>query len=188
MLITSFHSQRGVTLIELAITLTIVAIALVLGLPSFTTWMNNQRIKNAAQTIQEGMQLARMEAVRRNTKVFVTIGTDASWRVGCSTVSGTVCPATISTRNVTQSGSNAQITATNLTGDKIEFDGSGRVSFGLTNTASPLLLDITNGTDSDCMLQGGTVRCLRIVATRFGQIRMCDRAMSERAPNDARAC
>ena len=57
------------SLIEIAVGLAIVAIVLTVGLPSFGTWVQNSKIRTAAESIQNGLQQARSEAVRRNTAV-----------------------------------------------------------------------------------------------------------------------
>jgi len=81
--------QRGVSLIELSITVAIVAIKYALAAPSFSTWMANVQIRTATESIQNGLQLARAEAIRRNTSVIFWLTSTANpltgdWLVGCS--------------------------------------------------------------------------------------------------------
>lgn len=64
-----YSFQRGVTLIELVIGMAIVAMLVSAGLPSFMQWMQNAQVRAAAEGLQTGLQLARAEAVRRNTPV-----------------------------------------------------------------------------------------------------------------------
>ena len=59
----------GVTLIELVIGMAIFAGLLALASPSMTSWMQNGQIRVAAMGIQNGLQLARITAVQRNTVV-----------------------------------------------------------------------------------------------------------------------
>jgi prepilin-type N-terminal cleavage/methylation domain-containing protein len=66
--------QRGMTLIEMAIGLVIVGLLLVMALPGFGTWLQNSQIRNAAESLQNGLQLTRAEAVRRNTRVQFVLG------------------------------------------------------------------------------------------------------------------
>ena len=67
----AFHKTRpdGFTLIELMIALAIFGIVLSLGMPSYRTWVQNTQIRNAAESIQNGIQKARAEAVKRNTSI-----------------------------------------------------------------------------------------------------------------------
>lgn len=43
------RAQRGVTLIEVMIGLTVLGVLLTLAIPSFTGFLRNQKIKNAAE-------------------------------------------------------------------------------------------------------------------------------------------
>ena len=69
-MLTPHVPQRGVTLIELAIGLSITAIVIAAGVPSFMEWMQNAQVRTAAESLQSGLQLARGEAVRRNLPVI----------------------------------------------------------------------------------------------------------------------
>lgn len=181
------RGQRGFTMIEIAVTLTVMALVLALGIPNFAGWLRNLQVRSAAEAMLNGIQLAKMEAVRRNTTVGVTFDGVSGWSIGC-TASSTTCPATIQERSGGQGTPKARVATTNLTsGAALVFDGSGRVSSGLAVTTSPLLLDVTFD-GMTCASSSGPIRCLRIVVTRFGQIRMCDPALTSTAASDARAC
>lgn len=59
--------QRGFTLIELMVGITIIGLLLTQALPSFTTWLRNLQIRNSAEAVLNGLQLAKAQAVRSNT-------------------------------------------------------------------------------------------------------------------------
>src|SRR5262245_58381829 len=61
--------QRGFTVIEVVIVITIAGLLLAAALPSAGTWIRNSRIRTAAESISTGLQKARNEAVRRNQNV-----------------------------------------------------------------------------------------------------------------------
>lgn len=63
--------RRGLTLIELMITLAVVAVLVTLAAPSFYDFILTQRLKAAAQQFVTDMQLARSEASARNEVVRV---------------------------------------------------------------------------------------------------------------------
>jgi type IV fimbrial biogenesis protein FimT len=85
--------QTGVSMIEIAVVLTIAAILVSQAAPAFNAWMLNVQIRTATESIQNGMQLARSEALRRNRTVFFWL-TSANnplagdWMVGCATPQG----------------------------------------------------------------------------------------------------
>jgi type IV fimbrial biogenesis protein FimT len=61
--------QRGFNLIEMLVVLIIIGILLGLGLPSYRTYMANQRVLSTAEVFMAGLQMARGEAVKRNLRV-----------------------------------------------------------------------------------------------------------------------
>ena len=69
----------GFSLIELLIAVAVLVVLISLAVPSFKIWLQNSQIRNAAESIQNGLQRARAEAVARNTSVeFVLVDTDAT--------------------------------------------------------------------------------------------------------------
>jgi type IV fimbrial biogenesis protein FimT len=180
--------QRGVTLIELMVGIAILALLLGLGVPSFSLWLQNSQVRSAAESILNGLQLARAEAVSRNTEVRFQL-TDAdglvAWKVGCVTVTDD-CPATIQSRSSAEGGANARagvttdatmatqyatvLTAATGLPAGVTFDGLGRIP--AANVGSDITrVDVTNA---------ATVDARRLVIA-FGignQIRMCDPALT----------
>jgi type IV fimbrial biogenesis protein FimT len=89
------------TLIEIMVAVTIVVILLAAAMPSFSEWIQNSKIRTAAESIQNGISLARSEAVHRNTVAqFVSCGGasgDPSWDVivASAVASTKVCNAAL---------------------------------------------------------------------------------------------
>lgn len=72
----------GLTLIELLITIAVLAIGLSLAAPTFTQQISNYRLRTASESIINGLNYARAEAVRRNSPVSFTLQTGGSgWTV-----------------------------------------------------------------------------------------------------------
>jgi type IV fimbrial biogenesis protein FimT len=59
--------SRGMTLIEMLIGVAIVAILMTMAVPGFSGWIKNQGIRTASESILTGLQLARAEALKKNT-------------------------------------------------------------------------------------------------------------------------
>ena len=66
---TAAKRQRGVTLIELMVALTIFALLLGLALPSFRNFVASNRLSGTAQELLAALQLARSEALKRGTQI-----------------------------------------------------------------------------------------------------------------------
>lgn len=73
---------RGFTLIELMIVIVVVAIGAALAAPSFRETIANYRVRGGAESIVNGLNYARAEAVRRNGSVTFTLNASGSgWSV-----------------------------------------------------------------------------------------------------------
>lgn len=67
---------RGVTLIELMVTIVVLAILAGMAIPSFTNMMERQRLINATEAIYSDLQNARSEAVKRSLEIVASIQGD----------------------------------------------------------------------------------------------------------------
>ena len=72
--------QGGFTLIELMVVVAVVAILAIVAAPSMSALLNANRLSGAAEELTASLQLARSEAVRRNTRVTV-----------CGSANGNTC-------------------------------------------------------------------------------------------------
>jgi len=76
--------DAGLTLVEMVLALTIVAIVSVFAIPTFDDFRVRERLKGAANNLYTDMQYARSEAVQRNTRLTVSFVTGAGWCYGIS--------------------------------------------------------------------------------------------------------
>jgi type IV fimbrial biogenesis protein FimT len=77
------NKPTGFTLIELMITLVLVAILATIGVPNFMNLIANNRLTTQANELVSSLNLARSEAIKRNTRVTV-----------CRSDTGTSCSGT----------------------------------------------------------------------------------------------
>ncbi len=75
-----FH--RGFTLIELIVSIAILAILLSLAAPAFTSFIASQRLKTAASNLQSFLLTARSEALKRNANVTLAPIQAGQWNTG----------------------------------------------------------------------------------------------------------
>lgn len=176
----NMEKAGGFTLIELMIGIVIISIVLALGMPSYSIWILNAKLRGAAESIQAGLQLARSEAVSRNSPVVLTMGSGSSWVVGCVTATAT-CPAKIQSR-ATGDGSSAAVTVSPAA-STITFDNLGRMSSPVP-AGGALFTQISVGLDPT-VLAVAKQRNLNVTIGIGGNVRLCD---PHAASTDPRAC
>ncbi|MBB3047506.1 type IV fimbrial biogenesis protein FimT [Litorivivens lipolytica] len=81
------RKQGGYTLLEILITLAVVAIVASLAVPSFQNMIATQRVRSAANDLVATLNFARSEAVKRNATVTITPAA-GGWTDGWTTASG----------------------------------------------------------------------------------------------------
>ena len=177
--------QRGMSLIELMIAIVIIALLVVLGAPSYSTWMTNSRVRNAGESIQNALRLARDQAVQRGTNArfeLTSASGGADWTV-CIPVRATptTCASTPEVvQNFNGAGGATLVkvgTSTNLT---YSTDVSGTVSTGSGITFNalgrPTGAPPVQRIDASASRSGA--RRLITVISPGGVVRMCDPALS----------
>lgn len=177
---------RGFTLVELMVAIALFALLFTFAYPSYTSFIQNAQIRTAAESIVNGLQLARAEAIRRNVNAqfqllntangaTITGGTD--WSVAAATAAApTTFNKSIQTRLENSPTSNARVSVANATGGTpgapgtglpvaIQFTGMGR----LNSTTAVRQIDITGASGA---------RRLAIVLAPGGDVRLCDPLLS----------
>jgi len=166
---------RGVTLIELMITIVVLGILVFFALPSYTIWIQNTQIRTAGEAILSGFTLARSEAVRRNTSVELRMNAASGWT---ATVVGT--GEVIQTRTAEEGTATAVVTITPAGSDRITFSGLGRVT--LNDDGS---VPITEVKVDSTRIPAAESREMCVMVNATGLTRMCDPQV---AAGDTRAC
>jgi type IV fimbrial biogenesis protein FimT len=192
------NRQRGFTIIEVIIAVTIAGLLLAAALPSAGSWIRNTRIRTAAESISVGLQQARAEAVRRNRPVGFYLVASASNGTGfesacalSSTSSGWVVDITspagrcgadlgsfIAVRPPGDTAAGTSVAAVDAAGDSattVSFNGFGQIADALPISC----IRVSNPSDA-------STRALNIAVNAGGQIRMCDPAVTD--GNDPRKC
>lgn len=193
----------GFTLIEMIVTVAILSILLAIAAPSFQTLLANMRLRSTAESLMAGLQLARTEALRRNTSVSFWMvnnlnagcalsASSTTWVVSLDNLQGGCnaapslndSPRIVQIRagnevvgNVTISAINAANAATSCA----TFTGFGAVSGGCTgvNNSTPIAaIDVTSNV--------ANTRALRIQVAGGGSLRLCEPAIN--TAGDPRRC
>jgi type IV fimbrial biogenesis protein FimT len=155
--------QRGVTLIELMLALLVLAVLLTLGVPSFKAWLQNTQIRTATDALMNGLQIARTEAVRRNTIVYFALESGTDWTV-----------TQFNPKQVLQERRGDEGSQTAV------IDSGGRTMVSFSPIGAPMSTNPEDGSlpiatmeiSSAVTYEG--LRKLRIVISPSGAVRMCD--------------
>jgi len=205
--------RNGFTLIELLIVLAITGIVLALGASGFRAWISNVRVRTAADSIQNGLQLARGEAVRRNARIQFQLMSSvddacllspanaaipSTWVISFANPAG-AC-ATVAVNDAfpvsdlinnplpqilqARPAEGSQNVVVNAGQALFVFNGLGRLT--AAPAANPIA--VTNPVAGACRAAGGNVRCLNVVVTLGGQIRMCDPQLTITNAADPQSC
>ncbi|MFK2853264.1 GspH/FimT family pseudopilin [Dyella humi] len=187
------------SLIELMVTVAVLAILVMLGMPTFQQWTLNTRIRTVTESIQNGLRLARNEAAQQGRYVRFQLSSASSWQVcllpasAASAQAATDCSSATSTIQSwnSPSMSNVQVGATTATSNVVSSSSSsstygtiisGGVPAGVTYNAlgrptaygssSILRIDVTAAQTS----QQSTSRRLVTTISPGGMVNMCDPA------------
>jgi type IV fimbrial biogenesis protein FimT len=152
--------QRGLTLPELLIGIAILGILASVGLPSFQTWMVDTKIRTATESIQNGLQRARAEAVARNTGIEFVLGAGSSWVVSVAN------PVTIiESRSSSEGSKNVTGTPLPALATTLTYNSFGQVTPNADATAS--LTQVT-------LAASGSNKRLSITINAGGSTKMCN--------------
>ena len=175
----------GFTLIELMVVLAIVGILLVLGVPLFTTFVSNSRIRTSAEAFANAVAQARTEAVKLNQPVEFVMS--SGWLV-CAVTDSIASNCVQGNTAVLFQGageegtSEVTATATPAGATRVAFDSFGRIIpvSPVDNSAAltQVDFDVPNGSAVNS-------RPLRVLVETGGAVKLCDPAAGS---SDPRAC
>jgi type IV fimbrial biogenesis protein FimT len=144
------------------------------GLPSFTQMLRNSQVRGAAESVANGIQRARAEAVARNSKVQFTLAADTSWYVDYVATPNPA--ARLDSRDNTSSAA-ATITVLPAAATTITFNQLGQVVTPNADTSLPLTQVSFAATGSNLNL--------RVTIGAGGNARVCDPSLPT---SNVRAC
>jgi type IV fimbrial biogenesis protein FimT len=189
------HVQAGFSLVELITVLAVISIVIAVGMPQFAEQLANAKVRSAAESVQSGMRMAQVEAMKRSNATewaLVSVDPVPANVAGASASSGRNWMARVRTDAVRginapvflagSEANNAQAAQlTNQSGTTpIVFMPTGQVMqgdpTGPVALAAPMVVRVTSA---------GSNRPLCVFASPAGSIKVCDPALGT---GDPRAC
>ena len=123
-------NKKGFTMAEVLVTISILAIMAAISIPTFISWLPTHRLQTSARQIYDDLNLAKMEAVQRNTDVCITFNTgNNTYRVFVDADSSAsyASPPDTSLKDKVTLEKDVDITNTNF-GGTIGFNNRGMVA------------------------------------------------------------
>ena len=175
----------GFTLIEMMVTVTLLGILTMLAMPSFTTWIANNKVRTVSDSLQNGLRFAQSEALRRSRPMVFSLTNSAAPQNALTAVvdgsnwSLNVAKSSLDAGNVfVQAGVLSDVAA------GVQVKGPAAVCF---NAMGRLVANTDTGVDGASCNTGSAVfaydiaangsdRPLRVLLGLGGQVRMCDPA------------
>lgn len=189
-------SCGGFTLIELSVTLTVMAVLMALAMPSVFAWISNTRVRTVSDALQNGLRQAQAEAVRRSRTAVFSLTNDSAPRTSLTAVAN---GSNWSINFVASSRLDTAGVATFVEAGVLTNAGTGvRISGPAAICFNPLGRLVANGatgiTGATCSLASTPTydvtlasadRPLRVVVSLGGQVHLCDpaRTLSSSAPD-----
>lgn len=177
---------RGFTIVELLVTIALLALLLGLAMPSFTTWVRNAQVRTVSDALQNGLRLAQAEAVRRQRQVVffrtnestcnnATAAADdgAFWAVRSVPLVAGDAVETVQCGQLGDVASGAAIAGATA----LCFNAGGRqVANADPGIGGPACALDASGTSSFDVTSSHADRPLRVLVTLGGSVRLCDPA------------
>nr|WP_315465621.1 prepilin-type N-terminal cleavage/methylation domain-containing protein [uncultured Rhodoferax sp.] len=180
--------EQGFSLLELMVALTILGLLLLAGLPSFSQWLSNAKVRSAAEEIANGLRTAQAEAMRRNrlTAFVVTNQTPGlsttpgsngiNWYVQSLPLLGSATTTAQATDYIQGSNYGTQGGVTITSTDPVACFGSLGNLEALTSTATNNVLGVacTATAKTYSVSRSNADRTLNVTVSIGGQVRLCD--------------
>lgn len=173
---TRLHSP-GFTLVELMVTVAVLAILLSIAVPAFQSTLDKRRLVGAAEQLYTDLQYTRSEAIRQNKNVTVYFTGTKTWCYGMDDDTSSACNCSTAPGNCTVGNVQKVVPGTdfrNVTLSENTFS-SGNVAFDpRRGTASP---------QGRVSLQSSAIGTVKVIVSTPGRVRICSDDVADYKPS-----
>jgi type IV fimbrial biogenesis protein FimT len=185
---------RGFSLVEMMVVITILAMLLLAGGGSFSTWIANGKVRSVAEDLANGLRIAQSESMRRNRVVALAVTTatpalnaapstrGVNWYVEslARTSDATTTAIYIQGGNYgTQSGiavaASSALVCFGPLGNQVDLSASSTINAIGTACAA--------GSQSYTISHSSADKTLKVLLSAGGQVRICDTAKTLSSSN-----
>lgn len=182
-------SKRGFTLIELLVAVSLFGLLIALAVPMYSDFLANSQVRNAAEAMLNGVQLAQGAAINANTQAELVVTPATGWQiqfVNPDTSIPAQTPVPPAPFVLADGAPNAVVAPTPAGATQITFDAFGRIVANADASATISCINVSNGLSA-------SARVLRVVisnATQGVGTKLCDPAAALTEPQacPATAC
>jgi len=139
--------KRGFTLIELMVAVSLFGLLLALAIPTYTNFISNSQVRNAAEAMLNGVLAAQTAAVNANTQTQLIVTPGTGWQiqfVNPDTSIPAQAPVPPAPYLLTESAPQATVTPKPAGATELTFDAFGRIIPNADTSASISCLIVTN--------------------------------------------
>lgn len=175
----------GFTLIEMMVTIALMCVLMMLAMPSFTTWVANNKVRTVSDSLQNGLRFAQSEALRRSRPMVFSLTNSAAPQKSLAAVdNGSNWSIHVSKSSLdansefVQAGVLPDVAAgVGITGvAAICFNAMGRIAANTDTGVNGASCSAGSSVFTYDIAAAGSDRPLRVLVGLGGQVRMCDPA------------
>jgi type IV fimbrial biogenesis protein FimT len=152
---------RGFTLLELLVVVSVLAVLMLIAVPSMQAMLTRNHLKAAAQSIAEDLQWTRSEAIKRNRILLVAFDVE-HWCYGVGDAGAAHCNCRLAPEDAGACSLKRRLGT--------DFPGIGLAATFAGTRFDPLRATSNNGTLTLTATNGTS---LKVVLSRLGRVRIC---------------
>lgn len=159
------YKSKGLSLLELLISLTIVGILVSVGGPAFVQYNDERKLKGAVEASYFLLQQARSVAISKGTDVTVDFASGTNWCIGVSDNGDCNCATT---NSCTVDGVELVLDATDYSDvvmQSLTFNGANQAEFDGTR-------GISTGNSGSTVFNNGDTQ-VKLILSNMGRARIC---------------
>jgi prepilin-type N-terminal cleavage/methylation domain-containing protein len=167
---------KGFTLVEMIVTVAVLAILLTAGIPAFQSTLDKRRLTGAVEQLYSDLQFARSEAIRQNKRVTVYFTSTSAWCYGMDVEPSSDCDCNSAPGNCTVGGVQKVVSGTDFRNVTLSNN---------TFASNNVTFDPRRGTANQgrVSLQSSAIGTVEVIVSNPGRVRICSTNVPDYKPS-----